>query len=197
MDCFSKRGPGGLRAACKTCCYAVEKERTPENKICSFCKVLKPRSDFNRRGDRHNAVISHCKACQLEKHRKYMESPEAKEADRRTHNFAYANDPGYRAKVKERSRKDAPAKRDAKLKRVYGLTSVQWDAILLSQGGVCAICQGAQSKGRKSFCTDHDHATGEIRGILCHPCNVAIGLLRDSVDLVFAAGRYLEKHKKA
>lgn len=165
-------------------------------KICSACKKRKPRSEFHRRGDRGPlSVVPRCKPCCASAHRKYMESEVAKARDRELHNAAYANDPEVRAKVTARTKKNAPAQRAATLKRQYGLTQVQWDAKLAVQGGVCAICKGAQSKGRKSFCTDHDHKTGTVRGLLCHPCNVAIGLLRDSADLAFAAACYLRQHK--
>lgn len=167
-----------------------------DTKICSSCKERKPRSEFHRRGDRAAfSVVAKCKTCCANAHRKYMQSDSAKQADRDAHNSAYASDPAIREKALGRYKKNAPAARAAKLRREYGLTSEQWSAMLERQGGVCAICKGAQSKGRSSFCTDHDHATGKVRGLLCHPCNAALGFLRDSVALVFAAGRYLIQHK--
>ena len=65
----------------------------------------------------------------------------------------------------------------------------EYKEMLESQGGVCAIC-GAMPKGR--LAVDHDHATGQVRGLLCSPCNVALGFLRDDPIRLKAAIAYLE-----
>jgi hypothetical protein len=49
--------------------------------------------------------------------------------------------------------------------------------------------------GEKLFAWDHDHTTNQVRGILCERCNRAIGLLRDDVDVLKNAIKYLERHK--
>ena len=65
--------------------------------------------------------------------------------------------------------------------------------MLEEQGGVCAIC-GGDENGR-TLAVDHDHQTGQIRGLLCSKCNVAIGYLSDSLEILKNAFAYLEKHK--
>ena len=72
---------------------------------------------------------------------------------------------------------------------VYGLTIAEYDAILEAQGGGCAIC--GRSPGRKRLPVDHNHETGEIRGLLCLACNRAVGLLGDDPDLARRAAEYL------
>lgn len=73
----------------------------------------------------------------------------------------------------------------------YGITSEEYDAIYAAQGGKCAICQRATG-ARKKLSVDHDHATGEVRGLLCTPCNRdVLGHLRDSVMALLRAVRYL------
>lgn len=60
------------------------------------------------------------------------------------------------------------------------------------QGGVCAICRLPQSGGRgERLYVDHDHATGKIRGLLCHSCNSGIGMLGDSPERIDRASKYL------
>ncbi len=56
------------------------------------------------------------------------------------------------------------------------------------------ICGAVENGKRKNFCIDHDHATGKVRGLLCHNCNVAIGLMKDNTDLLKKAAEYLETH---
>lgn len=61
------------------------------------------------------------------------------------------------------------------LKLKYGVTFKWFDAKLKSQGGGCAICGSpVPVTGRKHLCIDHNHETGETRGILCYRCNYAL-----------------------
>lgn len=64
---------------------------------------------------------------------------------------------------------------DWRLKKTYGLSLVEYNEILASQGGVCAIC-GTQSSGKR-LSVDHCHETGQVRGILCQRCNLSLGHL--------------------
>jgi hypothetical protein len=81
------------------------------------------------------------------------------------------------------------------IKRKYGITLAAYDAVLASQNGGCAIC-GSTKAGRpmgRRLLIDHNHTTQEIRGLLCHRCNAAIGLFGDDADLVAKAAAYLRK----
>jgi hypothetical protein len=79
-------------------------------------------------------------------------------------------------------------------KRKYGLTIEQKAAILVRQGGRCAICQTGTPTWR-GWCIDHCHGSGRIRAILCAPCNVGIGHLKHDPALLRAAAAYVEKHQ--
>ena len=59
--------------------------------------------------------------------------------------------------------------RDRRLRREYGLTEAQWDAIYEAQLRACAICQ--RLKPKKQLYTDHDHKSLRVRGLLCFTCN--------------------------
>ena len=73
------------------------------------------------------------------------------------------------------------------LAKKYGMTPDAFDALLLSQGNVCAIC----SNRRKSMCVDHDHSTGAVRGILCRSCNALLGQIQDNPAWLMRAIQYL------
>ena len=75
--------------------------------------------------------------------------------------------------------------------RKYGMTMDDFDAMLASQGGVCAICGGAHRGSGARFHVDHDHKTKKVRGLLCGKCNTAIGLLNDDPDRAERAAAYL------
>jgi len=70
--------------------------------------------------------------------------------------------------------------------RPYRITLEGFQRLYRKQGGRCAICR---REGRLQI--DHDHRTGRVRGLLCRECNVALGLLRDSLESLRAAVRYL------
>lgn len=74
---------------------------------------------------------------------------------------------------------------------VFGLTLESWER--LCDAG-CGICGTHTPGGRGGFHTDHDHATGNFRGPLCHHCNLLLGQARDNPDTLAAAIRYLAAH---
>lgn len=102
----------------------------------------------------------------------------------------YNSDPEYRAKVLSQQHKWK-----------FGITHEERDELLAAQGGVCAACGGAESKGY-GWATDHDHrccpgskkSCGKcIRGILCTNCNLALGHAADSIERLQALIAYLER----
>lgn len=79
----------------------------------------------------------------------------------------------------------------AGLRRRYGITEEEYNALLEKQNRVCAICHKAcTSKSRLTV--DHDHNTGKVRRLLCHKCNVAIGMAGDKIEILQSAIHYLE-----
>lgn len=103
--------------------------------------------------------------------------------------------PKEKAKVYS-SRKDVKDRtRDKDLQRTFGVTLDEYNRILSSQNGNCAICGIHNTLSKKALCLDHCHYTGKIRGILCLSCNSGIGYFKDKVGLVYKALLYLEKHK--
>ena len=82
--------------------------------------------------------------------------------------------------------------RKADVKRLYGMEWDDYIAMIDLQGNKCAICGTSDpGRGHVNLSVDHDHATGKVRGLLCHPCNVGIGSFRDDPALLSAAIRYL------
>lgn len=78
--------------------------------------------------------------------------------------------------------------------QLYGMRETDYTALLHSQKGRCAACRKKAPKpgeGR-SFAVDHCHATGTVRGILCHGCNRAIGFAGDDPAVLRALAVYVE-----
>lgn len=78
----------------------------------------------------------------------------------------------------------------ARLRRRYGLTPGQYEAMVVAQHGRCAICQDASSR----LVIDHCHASGVVRALLCGPCNRMIGLGKERADVLRKAADYCENH---
>jgi hypothetical protein len=73
------------------------------------------------------------------------------------------------------------------LKRKYGIDLDQFNTILASQDCCCVVCGSI-----KSLVVDHNHSTGDVRGILCSSCNVSAGRMGDSPSRLRALADYLE-----
>jgi len=63
-----------------------------------------------------------------------------------------------------------------RLEYLYGITLDDYEEILDSQGGTCAICGGTELK---RLSVDHDHKTGRVRGLLCNRCNVKLSYIEE------------------
>jgi Recombination endonuclease VII len=77
------------------------------------------------------------------------------------------------------------------LRRRYGITAEEADALLEGQGGVCAICKAAPAGH-----VDHDHETGAVRALLCFNCNGGLGQFKDDPFLLHVAAFYVEHHRE-
>ena len=178
-------------------------------KTCSRCRTEKELTEFAvYKGKPH----CRCRTCQRESNRAYKN----KYPDR-----IFEQSREYRAKNKLKLReiqriwrKNTPEKqkqynrrgyqqrkaqhvewnRATSLRRNYGMTIPQYDAMYRDQNGVCAICQGFNVAGRR-LAVDHNHATGVVRGLLCNTCNTSLGTAKESVDLLKKMIAYLERHE--
>lgn len=99
------------------------------------------------------------------------------------------------ARIQERRTENPEKFRNWTLMRKYGITVEEYDRIYELQGGRCAICGTHQSELKKSLAVDHNHNTGEVRGLLCDNCNKGIGCLQDSTEVLDSASAYLRRYK--
>lgn len=76
----------------------------------------------------------------------------------------------------------------------YGITTDEKDQLFASQGHCCAVCFSKNPGNVHGWHIDHDHETGKVRGILCHPCNVTIGQAKERVTRLLACADYLRRH---
>lgn len=161
-------------------------------KTCTKCKTEKHYTEYRKDKRYADGYTTWCKACYLESSNKWRDSnrDRVRELDRNRH----AN------RTPEQIAKDQEYERKRSLAR-HGLTVEEYNRILESQGNCCAICKSPEPNGKGLWHIDHDHECCDsvhscgncIRGLLCHSCNVAVGLFNDDVSLIEKAIRYLEK----
>ena len=78
---------------------------------------------------------------------------------------------------------------ERQIKRNYGITVEDYDAMYKSQSGLCAGCSKPNDGSR--FHIDHCHSTGKVRGLLCANCNIALGLVNDNIRTLISLASYL------
>jgi len=78
--------------------------------------------------------------------------------------------------------------RDYHLKKNYGISEEQYHEMYQHQNGLCAICVDYAP----ILCVDHCHRSNKVRGLLCTKCNTALGLLKDSTEILDKARRYID-----
>lgn len=140
-------------------------------KRCTKCGVDKPLTAYGKQKGGRYGLHPRCKACrQAAERARYWSKREEILAKQRA----------------RRQRKQETDRRRRRLIR-YGVTQERYETMYRAQGGCCAICGDAFDV----LCVDHDHETGDVRGLLCWPCNFGIGHLRDDPDRLVAAAQYL------
>lgn len=140
---------------------------TKTHKWCNKCKKNLLHKHFSKcKTEKFNMSVS-CRKCNsVEKRQRRLNGrPERNKEQERAHN----------------------------LKSNYGLTVEEYDVLLEKQGRGCAVCGSLDSKTTRTkyLFVDHCHKTGEIRGLLCHKCNVALGLFEDNIEVLEKATAYL------
>ena len=135
-------------------------------KKCTKCGIEKPLSEFHKDRTTKTGVRSMCKTCYSDFHSSY-----------------YQNNT---EKVKLKNKKQW-------LKRKYNMEINQFQSIKIKQKGNCAICNTKLEDGFLVH-VDHDHETGNVRGILCRWCNTGLGNFKDSMVNLKSALRYLKKY---
>ena len=90
--------------------------------------------------------------------------------------------------------------RKKKLQKRYGITFEQYEQMFQNQNGLCAVCGKPEARkfnGVITFLTiDHCHKTKKVRELLCHKCNITIGMADENIEILASAIKYLTKHSE-
>ncbi len=153
-------------------------------KQCSVCQIEKPLIEFYNDKGFKDGHSSKCKVCK----------------NAATMKWRAANTEKYNAGMRAYM-KTVPAEKryGTEIKRRYGCTLEQYNAMIVAQEGACAICRKlhnpAEKKGR--LYVDHCHTTGKVRALLCSGCNSMLGYSKDDTRVLLEAVAYLTRHSQS
>lgn len=147
--------------------------------LCAGCRV-----EYDRERQRKNSRQFYQNHLEEERERRRLYREENRDAIRE----------GSRIYYEENKEKALEATRRSYLQRNYGLTPEEFEQMIESQAGRCAICKSEDPGAQGTFHVDHDHATGRVRALLCNRCNNGLGCFRDDPNLLLAAIGYLFEH---
>jgi len=154
-------------------------------KTCTKCFIKKPLTEFYKNKKHSDGLRSDCKICTkkhcLDFYNKIKDS-----------NRAYFRDRARKWR-KNNPEKVLKQSHKANLKHRYGITPEERHRMLEQQDHRCKIC-GIHESNKNKFNVDHDHKTGQIRGILCRNCNQGLGFFKDDISLFVKAVTYLKEN---
>lgn len=154
-----------------------------ELKVCSKCKIEKPKSEFFKSG--------------LYKSGKSKFRGDCKECSKKdTANWRIKNRSEYNNYAAAWRSKNPGRQHATDIKRHYGLSIENYNKLLAQQNCQCKICgkQHDPSVNRGRLYVDHCHNSKKVRGLLCGKCNVALGNMDDDVSLLEKALAYLKSY---
>ena len=184
-------------------------------KTCNICNQTKTNHEFAKDKNNKDYLRDWCRACGRTRPRKpYLKVPQdafprtcigCNETKEATHFYYNWKREQFTSRCKpchaEASRKLHANKtkfrvlqNDAYYRRQYGITLLEVEELKIKSENKCAICTAEFSTDNKPR-IDHCHKTEKIRGLLCHRCNVGIGLFGDSAELLRKAAKYVLKTK--
>lgn len=164
-------------------------------KRCGTCLAVKVVDEFHRDPTCRDGRYPVCKPCRNQKAAAHYTDNKERYQERGRDYYQRNRDVALerqKKRAKDLAVSLAWKARRRTLQRLYGITEAEYEAMWLWQGGVCAIClQPEKARDHRSgklreLSVDHDHETGVVRGLLCHNCNKALGLLGDGTLLLAA-----------
>lgn len=164
---------------CMKCKQKPVSEMT--ERICTTCKLVKSISEFRIRTRITPKPRSTCKKC---------ESIQKREANLKKPGFTNAVE--IRKWEKDNPEKHAKSKIRTKVRRINLLHNLEQIENKLTNQRLCEICNQPPSTN-EVLSIDHCHTSGKFRGLICNPCNLALGLFRDNIDTLKNAIEYLSK----
>ncbi len=138
-------------------------------KSCSKCKEYKKANYFYRNVKSKDKLTSACKKC---------------------------IDKQQNEKAKSNKGWDTDKQRDTRFKKQFGISLEEYNNFLEEQNYSCAICGKSEEDNKKRLAVDHCHKTNKVRKLLCHHCNIALGMVQDNEEILISMISYLKEFNR-
>lgn len=161
-------------------------------KICRLCNIEKSiEHDFYPIGilslEDTRYKRTECAQCCRDRRNVYFKQQDKRDRINYQRRYRYKFDAGERRRINRRHA----------LKAMYDITPEQENQMKLEQGHKCKVCGKPEADGYKNrLCVDHCHVTKKVRGLLCHHCNKALGLLMEDITIIDNLRKYIALHKE-
>ena len=153
-------------------------------KECPVCGEIEHINQFD-------SELRRCKKCDKIRHIEYHKNN--KDIINKKHREYFKNNSEMiNFKNREYGRKNKLLKKEQSIKRKYGITKEIYNIMYNKFSGMCHICKSDNFL----LSVDHNHYTGEIRGLLCLNCNTGLGTFKDNIIYIENAIYYLENYDK-
>lgn len=156
--------PRGPNGSYRVRSWVVENKLSMKERKCTDCNKFKSNDEFYKDSTKTSGYKSYCKKC----------------SSKRAVKFTKTKEPDYT--------------RNVRLKNVYGITLEQYNQMFESQNGSCKLCGKHQTEFKRALAVDHCHKSNNVRSLLCHKCNGALGLVDDNIDTLNKMISYLIEH---
>lgn len=147
-----------------------------KTKRCASCKRHLPLSEFYMTSKGY--YKSYCSLCRIKRRQERIKNNPERYG--KEYYKELRNNPKYKEYRKNQH-----------LKKKFGITLDEYNLMFLKQQGKCLICNTHQRDLKRSLHVDHNHKTGEVRGLLCFNCNIGIGYLKHDTEILSNAIDYL------
>lgn len=155
-------------------------------RICCKCKIEKDISEFTKDKNDKTGFTYSCKKCRLNIFKQWkLNNPEKyKETiqKRKYKQKEYYSLPEIKLKYRKKF-----------IERKFNISYSDYEKMQIKQNNKCAICGNEENSADKDYLSvDHNHESGDIRGLLCTRCNVGLGYFKDNIQNLKNAINYLE-----
>jgi len=175
-------------------------------KYCYNCDKTKEDDEFGKNASTKTGLSSYCLVCERDRIKQYKKlNPEIikeqklryrikyKDRIKNAYREYYSKNKDkyieYRRKYNQGNRENIKSLR---LQKLYGIGIHEYLQMCLDQDNKCAICNCEIINASQPLAVDHDHTTGDIRGLLCLHCNLGLGNFQDNIELLKNAIEYLK-----
>ena len=164
-------------------------------KTCPKCGIDKELDEFYKDQTRRDGLQGHCKECDKQRHKQYYEThkKEKKQYDKQYYKTHREGTIEHQKQYNKTHREEI---KQYGLKKRYNISIEEFNQMLVNQNHKCKICGVDElNAGKKGLSVDHDHKSGKVRGLLCSNCNTAVGLLKENINILKSAIKYLDPQR--